>query len=611
MEENYIELTDDEFAAYLDVALAEAFTKPGTANVSAKDKAKLKGLLAHYMKMAHPFTACKRDQLKHGLSEDHANRRCAVLKDVGTGTTKWRGKDTKKAASDTDAGEPVVLTLDVPEGWQEEFVRELADVVAVETQPEPVALTDAGAYLSQFQQAQRSATSAIGADYKEPDFSSPEQAAGWFSQLSEWIRSTLRVSKANGEYYLAEVPSGEERSVGTQQLSSGPVTDSHEAHHGYLTPLVSLSSTSIELAKDGKTKQFWKQILPLGKAIKYRDGMLRTDKEFLAKLADNINSGRFPAPFVAVNSKNQHDESPEQARGMVKAARVTKAGLDVQLEPRTPEAEKFLTDFPEVPVSAFYDEDYTDVGTGEHVGPRLFHVAATWRPYVNGMSPMELIAASDQGADVIDLTGAEYTDPGAGRKEAQVADDNTGQQQGGGVELTDEQQQQDTQVAAAEAGGGNTITLTADQWAEHERRLAAAEAKAEAEQFARLSERTLTYLRGKYPQASEAQVRAAHTLLTQPREDGGYAVQLSSTGEVSLADKEQDARGDLITTLLEGCNSAPELSERGADGDGEDRPGYEAAQAEARQLAEQEGIEFKDALRRVMNQRATRGEVTL
>jgi hypothetical protein len=46
--------------------------------------------LKHYAKQAHPFTACVRDQVKHGLSKDHANRRCAVLKDIIKGTTKWR-----------------------------------------------------------------------------------------------------------------------------------------------------------------------------------------------------------------------------------------------------------------------------------------------------------------------------------------------------------------------------------------------------------------------------------------------------------------------------------------------------------------------------------------
>jgi hypothetical protein len=75
--------------------VAERFTKPGTANVSARDKVKLLSLLKHYRAKPHPFTACYRDQIKHGLSPDHAARRCAVLKDVMMGTTKWRGKKAK------------------------------------------------------------------------------------------------------------------------------------------------------------------------------------------------------------------------------------------------------------------------------------------------------------------------------------------------------------------------------------------------------------------------------------------------------------------------------------------------------------------------------------
>lgn len=70
----------------------ESFSKPGTADVTPSDRKKLAPLLKHYAKKAKPFTACVRDQLKHGLTKDHANRRCAVIKDLIRGTTKWRGK---------------------------------------------------------------------------------------------------------------------------------------------------------------------------------------------------------------------------------------------------------------------------------------------------------------------------------------------------------------------------------------------------------------------------------------------------------------------------------------------------------------------------------------
>lgn len=66
----------------------ETFSKPGAGDVTADDRKKLSGILKHYAKAAKPFTECKRDQIKHGLSEDHANRRCAVIKTlIGKGTT--------------------------------------------------------------------------------------------------------------------------------------------------------------------------------------------------------------------------------------------------------------------------------------------------------------------------------------------------------------------------------------------------------------------------------------------------------------------------------------------------------------------------------------------
>lgn len=69
---------------------AEEFTKPGTANVSPEDRKKLRGLIDHYRGMAHPFTACVRDQKKHGIADDHAKARCAVLMDLGAKPPGWR-----------------------------------------------------------------------------------------------------------------------------------------------------------------------------------------------------------------------------------------------------------------------------------------------------------------------------------------------------------------------------------------------------------------------------------------------------------------------------------------------------------------------------------------
>lgn len=82
----------------------EEFTKPGTANITPADMKKLAPLIKHYDAQPHFFGACVRDQMKHGLSKDHANRRCAVLKDAARGTTKWRSSEAAAAAVNIATG---------------------------------------------------------------------------------------------------------------------------------------------------------------------------------------------------------------------------------------------------------------------------------------------------------------------------------------------------------------------------------------------------------------------------------------------------------------------------------------------------------------------------
>lgn len=72
--------------------MAETFSKPGASDVTAADRHKLRFLLKHYCPMEHTFTVCYRDQVKHGVSPEHAKRRCAVLKSL---CGKQQGKKKK------------------------------------------------------------------------------------------------------------------------------------------------------------------------------------------------------------------------------------------------------------------------------------------------------------------------------------------------------------------------------------------------------------------------------------------------------------------------------------------------------------------------------------
>lgn len=90
LDERYDEILDDAFSTKLDEIIG--FSNAARVNPEAKNK--LKGILKHYAKMKHPFTACVRDNTQR-FGPERAKKVCAVVKDIIWGTTKWRGKGNK------------------------------------------------------------------------------------------------------------------------------------------------------------------------------------------------------------------------------------------------------------------------------------------------------------------------------------------------------------------------------------------------------------------------------------------------------------------------------------------------------------------------------------
>lgn len=128
-----------------DLSEATAAGKPGTnwTQVGAAAKKRLKGLIAHYRKMPHPFRACVRDNRKR--FGDRAEKVCAVLKDLAMKTTKWRkggrGKVSeglelaldqaaaRLTAVEAELGEGAVFRLAEGEHEPNVVLRELAELV--------------------------------------------------------------------------------------------------------------------------------------------------------------------------------------------------------------------------------------------------------------------------------------------------------------------------------------------------------------------------------------------------------------------------------------------------------------------------------------------------
>lgn len=105
--------------------------KPGTnwKQVTPENRKKVGPLVRHYMKQAHPFTACVNDNTKR-FGEDRAKRICAVVKDMGKRTTKWR-----KGGSGKVQEAPAEVDYDalVAEAWDDVIAPTLeAEGVTVE-----------------------------------------------------------------------------------------------------------------------------------------------------------------------------------------------------------------------------------------------------------------------------------------------------------------------------------------------------------------------------------------------------------------------------------------------------------------------------------------------
>jgi hypothetical protein len=93
--------------------------------VGPAKKKKLSGLINHYRKMPHPFTACVRDNTKR-FGPERAKKVCAVLTDLEKGTTKWRSGGKKKKTATAKLSEPLA---DQPEIDDElfELLSQIAD----------------------------------------------------------------------------------------------------------------------------------------------------------------------------------------------------------------------------------------------------------------------------------------------------------------------------------------------------------------------------------------------------------------------------------------------------------------------------------------------------
>jgi hypothetical protein len=109
------------------VGAAPGVSEASTVGPDARHK--LRGILRHYAKDPHPFTACVRDNTKR-FGPGRVDKVCAVVKDIIRGTTQWRGHPALDHGSPgaIAASEPTIdeeteqLLLSIPSERLENFV---------------------------------------------------------------------------------------------------------------------------------------------------------------------------------------------------------------------------------------------------------------------------------------------------------------------------------------------------------------------------------------------------------------------------------------------------------------------------------------------------------
>lgn len=134
----------DRLDAAIDEKLDELFVHLGAEKVGPDARKKLRGLIRHYMKKPHPFSACVRDNTKR-FGPERAKRICATLKDVGKGTKKWRKGNHSEDGTTLEIEEDTAILL---EQLAELDLRDILNLDFVEEEEEAVDLIPSPAMAS-------------------------------------------------------------------------------------------------------------------------------------------------------------------------------------------------------------------------------------------------------------------------------------------------------------------------------------------------------------------------------------------------------------------------------------------------------------------------------
>jgi len=173
-----------------------------------------------------------------------------------------------------------------------------------------------------------------------------------------------------------------------------------------IAPNPSGSDDFVELsAPSTKYRVFKKHILDMG-TLYYNGKAIDIDVDFYNTMVKNFNDGVCDTVSVPkVDGANRHVEDPDNNIGKVVALSRSGKKIYAHFEARDAEAaDKVGKTY--LGASAFFSTNALDRRTQKRVGPTLYHVAITNRPYVNRLDEFEevLLSMADGSNEAVVLT---------------------------------------------------------------------------------------------------------------------------------------------------------------------------------------------------------------
>ncbi len=375
------------------------------ADVSPEDRKKLSGILAWMMRSPHPFTKCHKALLAHGWSDDRAKKTCAVLKDVATGTTKWRNAQSRLSEYAVD-------------------LAEIANALHDKTEPEAFALfsececgdTNLSDLESELVESESRENLVVLSMVDDDEMVAISKRG--VAKITSPEEGMICLS-ANGNRVEVEVPDeGRIREVYDELRPSLDLADDESLMVEFVSDF-----RDVELAEADKDGLVWKTILRTGRwkvgpwSSEGKDVPMKVvaagasdPKNCIISLEEVKNSFESEAkshvtvPLTKENDALTHRNRSFDNAGFVRKLKIAKrdsgnADLVAGIEFTDPNVRQKALDGSLADVSGGIKYHYRRKRDGKVFPSILDHVAITNDPWIDGMTPFGQVAMSEEEGD--------------------------------------------------------------------------------------------------------------------------------------------------------------------------------------------------------------------